>query len=97
MLSPAVALNIFSICQEAFNNCLKHSNCNKIHIVFKGNTEQQFLFSITDNGKGFDTNNCEKTNHYGIQNMKARAKECNATLNINSTPGKGTNVTITLN
>lgn len=97
MLSPAVALNIFRICQEAFNNCLKHSNCNKIHIVFKGNTEQQFLFSITDNGKGFDTNNCEKTNHYGIQNMKARAKECNATININSTPGKGTNVTITLN
>lgn len=97
MLSPAVALNIFRICQEAFNNCLKHSNCNKIHIIFKGNTVQQFLFSITDNGKGFDTNNCEKTNQYGIQNMKARAKECNATLNINSTPGKGTNVTITLN
>lgn len=97
MLSPAVALNIFRICQEAFNNCLKHSCCSKIDIVFKGDAQQQFLFSITDNGNGFDVNNCEKTNHYGIQNMKARAKECNATLNINSTLGKGTNIIITLN
>lgn len=96
MLSPSVALNIFRICQEAFNNCLKHSSCNQIDVIFKGNSQQQFSFSITDNGNGFDLNNWEKTNHYGIQNMKARAKECNAVLNIYSTLGKGTTINIVL-
>jgi signal transduction histidine kinase len=52
---------------------------------------------ISDNGKGFDVENSEKINHYGIQNMKARAKECGAKLNINSAIGKGTTLTLVLN
>jgi signal transduction histidine kinase len=51
---------------------------------------------ISDNGKGFDVENSEKINHYGIQNMKARAKECGAELVIQSKEGSGTSISLQL-
>ncbi len=97
MLSPSVALNLFRICQEAFNNCLKHANCSQIKIAFKSNAHHTFTFIITDNGKGFDVQNRTKTNHYGLLNMQARAQECGATLTINTAIGRGTTLTLVLN
>lgn len=96
LLSPSVALNLFRICQESFNNCLKHAACTHIEINFSSDGKQQFQFMISDNGKGFDVENSEKINHYGIQNMKARAKECGAELVIQSKEGSGTSISLQL-
>jgi signal transduction histidine kinase len=97
MLSPSVALNLFRICQEAFNNCLKHAACSQISVSFKSNENNAFTLVITDNGKGFDLQSGSKNNHYGLLNMQARAQECGATLTINSTVGQGTTLTLVLN
>lgn len=96
MLSPSVALNLFRVCQEAFNNCLKHAACSHINIAFKSNTSTNFTFIITDNGKGFDAQKSTKTNHYGLLNMQARAQECGATLTISSVVGQGATLTLVL-
>ncbi len=96
ILSPSVALNLFRICQEAFNNCLKHAACSQIAISFKSTSASSFVFSIVDNGKGFDLNNGYKTNHYGLLNMQARAEECGAKLTIESNIGEGTTLTLVL-
>lgn len=97
MLSPSVALNLFRVCQEAFNNCLKHAVCSQITIAFKSASNNTFTFTITDNGKGFDVQGGSKNNHYGLLNMQARAQECCATLTINSVVGQGTTLTLVLN
>lgn len=96
-LSPAVALNLFRVCQEAFNNCLKHANCTEINIHFASNNEQIFIFKITDNGKGFDWDEARQKGHYGLVNMQARAKETNAELSFESELGKGTTLLLYLN
>jgi signal transduction histidine kinase len=94
-LSPAVALNLFRICQEAFNNALKHSRATAITIQFMGNAQTKFQFIITDDGNGFDFENASSNGHYGLKNMQARASECHAQLDFNTSLGKGTTVTLT--
>ncbi len=93
-LSPGVALNLFRICQEALGNALKHSKATEIIVEFKSDMENAFEFKITDNGIGFDVKNSAKEDHYGILNMKARAEEANAQLDIISEIGKGTTIKI---
>lgn len=96
ILSPAVALNLFRVCQEAFNNCLKHAKSTNIHIHFQSNEESLFCFVIKDDGVGFDWEQAKQKGHYGLVNMEARAKETNAELKVASEIGNGTTLTITL-
>ncbi len=95
MLGPGVALNLFRICQEAFNNCIKHSNCSNIKITIKSNSTQRFFFKLEDDGIGFNPEQKNNTGHYGLQNMYSRAEETCSKLNIDSTPGAGTRITLT--
>ncbi len=92
VLSPGVALNIFRVCQEALNNCLKHARCNHIEVSFISNSVTKFTFEIKDDGIGFDIDNAKKTGHYGLQNMKFRAKESGAELCFQSVKNEGTKV-----
>lgn len=97
LLSPAVALNLFRICQEALSNCIKHAQCTRIDVLFKSAEEQVFEFELVDNGIGFDNTQSKLTGHYGLLNMEARAKECNAIFTIISAPDKGTTVKLMYN
>lgn len=93
-LSSGQALQLFRICQEAITNSCKHAQATLL--MLKAHTdEKQFTISIGDNGRGFEMNTAETAGHYGLQNMKERAKESNLNLSIGSSPGKGTLVTIT--
>jgi signal transduction histidine kinase/ligand-binding sensor domain-containing protein len=96
VLAPAVALNLFRVCQEAFNNCLKHAQCKAIHIHFESDDQTTFCFKISDDGIGFDWDQAKKKGHYGLVNMEARAKETDAELRVVSTIGVGTELTILL-
>ncbi|HSZ86259.1 MAG TPA: ATP-binding protein, partial [Puia sp.] len=72
-LSPVQALHIFRIVQEALQNALRHSNCNKIVINIFSNDELTSI-SIDDNGKGFDPERVQNAGN-GLINMKTRAAE----------------------
>jgi signal transduction histidine kinase len=86
-------MNIYRIIQEAINNSLKYADASIIKVdILKHNKSIQF--KITDNGKGFNKNDIEQGN--GLNNMRKRAKEIGASLDINSELGKGTEVSIDL-
>lgn len=95
-LSPSVALNLFRICQEAFNNALKHSQATSITVQFFGNAQTKFQFIITDNGNGFDYSTASSNGHYGLKNMRARAADSDAILDFSTSPGRGTKITLTV-
>ncbi|ULQ60454.1 histidine kinase [Brucepastera parasyntrophica] len=62
-------------------------------------TVSAFLITVADNGVGFDPPMTEKDGrvHIGIENVRQRlALMCAGTLDIQSTPGKGTTVLITI-
>ena len=88
------ALNLIRILQEAVNNAIKHSGC-KIIWCSRLNNAQAVVFTIKDDGKGFDADDTNLLNEgNGLQNMKLRAKESGFIFLIETTKNSGTGVTI---
>ncbi len=97
LLSPEVALNLFRVAQEAFNNAIKHAHASDFHISFESRAELLFAFELKDNGMGFDTSVPGPDGHYGLSNMKARALESGAKLEIKSSVEDGTIIQLSWN
>ena len=95
MWSCSQALQLFRICQEAITNACKHAQATMLSINAFAD-DKQFSITISDNGKGFDLKPDGMEGHYGLQNMQERAKESNLVLNISSSPGKETAISVSL-
>ncbi|MEN1759730.1 sensor histidine kinase [Anoxynatronum sibiricum] len=90
-------LALFRVVQEALNNVNKHAKATACTVMLKKESEQVMLM-IRDNGRGFDLNRVRvsQENGFGIMNMKERVELLNGNLKIDSTPGQGTILTVTL-
>jgi signal transduction histidine kinase len=93
LLGPSEALGLFRICQEAIANSLKYAQSEKLDISLYAAGEKYELI-IADNGKGFDKRHVDQSKNYGLANMKFRAEEISCSIDISSSPEKGTTVTI---
>ena len=82
-------MNIYRIIQESVNNAIKYAE-SKIISVNISEVNKSLSIKIEDEGKGFDVSSTELGN--GINNIKKRAYELNAEIEINSTPNKGTSI-----
>jgi signal transduction histidine kinase len=84
-----VRKNLYLIFKEATNNMVKYANANKATFAIK-EEKNNLIMMIHDDGKGFDLN--KPTEGNGLKNMKRRANEIGAHLVINSFPGNGTTI-----
>ncbi len=99
-LPQKVENNIFRIVQEAINNAIKYSAAQKIEVMLQ-QTDNDFIITITDEGKGFDEKIIEARDiniesGRGFFNMYERTEYVNGNLEIKSAPNKGTVVTLTV-
>jgi signal transduction histidine kinase len=92
-LSDRHSIYLFRIIQEALNNVVKHSNADKVTVILDTN-ENRVYTSISDNGKGFPTVNNGTHSGNGLVNMHERARLLDGKINIQSGPGKGTQITL---
>ncbi|HZW62462.1 MAG TPA: sensor histidine kinase [Flavobacteriaceae bacterium] len=92
--SSVTGMNIYRIIQEAINNAIKYAHASQIAVSFT-ETEKTINITIRDNGKGFSLDEVQTGN--GINNMKKRAQDIKAILQIKSEEDKGTRITVTLN
>lgn len=81
--------NVLPIFKEALHNVLKHSGATHLHLHVR-KAGAQFTLVIQDNGRGLPAGREPRGN--GLMNMKRRAEEMRAALEITSTPGRGTTV-----
>jgi len=92
-LSRNMETNLYRIVQEALNNVLKHSEATSVEIVLQLRSKDLVL-TIEDNGKGFDpdvsSSRDRKFGGQGLIGMRERAEWIGGSLEIESTPGKGT-------
>ena len=92
-LKPSTVFALQRIVLEAITNALKHSGAELLRLSAHAcNGEVQVL--IEDDGRGFDTS--RQASGQGLSNMRARAQRIGARLRIQSHPGKGTSVTLSL-
>ncbi len=83
---------LYHIAQEALNNALKHASASTVTVRLV-RTQEGVQLSINDNGCGFNPDR-GVGGGMGLENMRARAAEINAVLEIHSKVGSGTNVNI---
>lgn len=94
-LSDAVRTALFRIFQESLTNVARHSKAKTVTVVLRRN-DHSFILSITDDGKGFDINKVADKRTLGILGMKERSSMIGGTYEINSTPGGGASVIISV-
>lgn len=91
-LNEIQTIHLYSIIQEAVNNAVKHSECQKITVRINAVKRGEITAVITDNGRGFDQRLIQKND--GLMNMKYRAEQIGGFLSLESQPGKGTTITL---
>lgn len=96
-LEPNVAGTVFAVIEEAVNNARKHARGATIHVQVQrqGN---MLLATVRDEGPGFDMelvgSNYSERGSLGMVNMQDRARLVEGILNVESSPGRGTRVTL---
>ncbi len=99
-LTQKIENNIFRIIQEAINNAIKYSDADAIEISLQQNKHELILI-VTDKGKGFNekilaSRSANIESGRGFFNMYERTEYINGNLEVNSQPGKGTSVILTV-
>ncbi|MGI2335257.1 MAG: PAS domain-containing sensor histidine kinase [Dehalogenimonas sp.] len=90
ILEPNTCITAYRIIQESLTNVMRHSGVNSA--VVKITKDDNYLrLRVTDYGRGF--NPLEVPTSTGLSAMKERAKLVGGTVDMESTPGKGTVVT----
>ena len=83
-------VNIYRVIQEAVNNALKYAEAQNIQVTMQVWDADQFKVAVVDDGNGFDLKNHQQGN--GLGNMKKRAQDIGATLQIETQLTQGTRV-----
>lgn len=89
---PAVAVELRAILTEAVRNAVEHAGATMLRIEGEVDRDRGSI-SIHDDGTGFDPKNLPK-GHYGVLGMGERAAEIGGRLEIESSPGAGSRITI---
>jgi two-component system sensor histidine kinase DegS len=97
-LSSDQELVVFRVIQEALQNIHKHAEATAITVDLQQRHGGPLVVSVSDNGKGFNPKlvRQRQPSTSGLVSMRERAATVGGTLQIDSKPGSGTIVTLTL-
>ncbi|MCH9660958.1 MAG: sensor histidine kinase, partial [Bacteroidetes bacterium] len=90
-INDDVKHNLYRILQEALANISKHAKANFVSLSFTRHVEHFTIF-IEDNGIGFDQ--IKSKDGIGIHNIKERLLAINGSIEIDSSPNRGTHLVI---
>lgn len=94
-LSDAVSLCLYRVVQESLQNIDHHAKAQKASVKLMGNG-RDVVMVIEDDGSGFDPTTARGRGGLGFVSMEERVRLVNGRLSINSNPGKGTSVKVTI-
>jgi ligand-binding sensor domain-containing protein/signal transduction histidine kinase len=102
-LDPDTRRHLFLILKETINNAAKYAECTNFSIELSL-TSHRLLAEIRDDGKGFIWQPLgegppvlsKSRGGNGLRNLQARAAEIGGALQIDSTPGQGTHLRLTI-
>ncbi len=88
-----LALNLARIIQEAFGNIMKHAGAKHacVRVDWSGG---RLSMTISDDGKGFLVE--EKKTGFGLKNLLKRIEDMRGSMDVSSSPGKGTELRFTM-
>jgi signal transduction histidine kinase len=98
-LQPDQAEQLRHLVTEAFSNVLRHAHANTV-TVHMSCSRRRFTLDIRDDGIGFDPSapaaRGRRGRAQGLANIRRRAELLDATLDVESAPGRGTRLSLTM-
>ncbi len=83
---------VYRVVQEALNNCAQHAQASAVQVSVR-HEARQILVTVQDDGSGFDP---ERVRGLGLLGMEERARHLGGTFQVDSWPGRGTLLRVTL-
>jgi signal transduction histidine kinase len=94
-LPPRVQHELLRIAQEAIHNAVRHANPTLIAVTLRWDAPNLVL-QVRDNGSGISAARLEKSQGFGLRNMRERASEIDERFEIQTAAGHGTTIVITI-
>jgi len=93
-LSSDLQIQVLHIVQEALSNVRKHAQAARVWLAVQ--QQPQWRFEVRDDGIGFVSDaDPDNETHVGLRIMAERAEKIGGTLDVVSTPGRGTSIVLT--
>jgi signal transduction histidine kinase len=83
---------VYRVVQEALNNCAQHAQASAVQVSVRQEAGR-ILVTVQDDGSGFDP---QRVRGLGLLGMEERARHLGGTFQIDSRPGRGTLLRVTL-
>jgi signal transduction histidine kinase/ABC-type uncharacterized transport system substrate-binding protein len=93
-IPPDVALCLFRIVQESLRNVKKHSGSSRAEVRLRG-VDREIHLSVSDRGAGFEQSRLFRMG-LGIRSMEERLRLIGGRLDIQSRPGAGTRIQVSV-
>ncbi|MCC6764349.1 MAG: PAS domain S-box protein [Deltaproteobacteria bacterium] len=91
-LDEATEVAIYRIAQEALANALRHAHARTVELEVAAVADRLRL-TVRDDGRGFEPDHCRSA-ALGLLSMEERALALGGRLEVRSTPGRGTVVSL---
>jgi signal transduction histidine kinase len=82
---------IFYVFEEALCNTEKHSRANKVDVLAEWG-ESEFVLTISDNGVGFNPQDVNVDQHFGLEILHERMDKVHGQVSLSTTENSGTTV-----
>jgi signal transduction histidine kinase len=93
-LSLTVKECLYRVAQEALNNVVKHAQASHIQVRLQ-EKDREIILEVKDDGLGFEPQQ-EYPGHMGLQSMEERIIKVQGSLAVESEPGAGTSIKVSI-
>lgn len=95
LLAPEAELALYRIVQEALSNVVRHSDAGRTRITLSS-TARAVTATVEDDGRGFEVDAEMASGGLGLFGMQERGAYVGGTVDIESEPGAGTRIRVTI-
>jgi signal transduction histidine kinase len=98
-LPPLIAFQLLRIVQEALANVRKHAHARNAWISFRRLDDNRLQMIVTDDGQGFEPEAAPvegSPKSFGLASMRERAASLDGELTLDSRPGGGTRIVVSV-
>jgi signal transduction histidine kinase len=90
---PDVALCVYRVTQEALHNIARHSHAREAEVRLVV-SDAEVELTIRDEGVGFDEEEARRRGGLGLTSIDERVRLVSGTVNVNTSPGHGTQIVV---
>jgi len=91
VLPPHTFHQLFNIFKEALFNIEKHAHADQVKVLLTWD-QAKLTVHIVDNGRGFDPQRIDQTDHFGLKIMEDRLARLGGEIIVSSSPDQGTQI-----